>query len=369
MSTPPAKAARRFHKIKTDQPSTTQKKTQFDDSFTSYVACEINTEKINPDDAWQCKPILLDIGGVQTEIRRDYIFDEYVIISPGRGKRPYDTQKNRHPLIETADSPRLDREKEVYSLKDGHDWLVKVVENKFPALTLDNPRAHGKQEIVIDTPLANTSFAYLPITQIEKVLKVYQQRTTDLLVNNGIAYVLVFRNDGFEAGASLAHAHSQIFALPIIPKRFMEHSKQIEDYFLNKKQEPIEDIIQFEKTQKQRVVAEDDNFFVICPYASRYPFEAWLIPKQHTERFDNLNGAQLRSCARHLKHLTTKLTNAQISYNFFIENGVSPHHRCIIKLYGRSNIWGGFEVATDIIINAVPPESAALWYKDKDKHR
>lgn len=355
-----AKPAKNFHN---NQASLDTTKANFDDSFIDYVTCEIDTETINPDDAWQCKPIILDIEGIETEIRRDYLFDEYVVISPGRGKRPYDTHKNRHPLIETADSPRLDLEKEVSSLKNDHDWLVKVVENRFSALTLKNPRAHGKQELVIDTPLANTSFSRLSVTQIERVLKVYQDRITKLLATDGIEYVLVFRNDGFEAGASLAHAHSQIYALPVVPKRYLEHSKQIEDYFIDKRKEPIEDIIRFEKAQKRRVVAEDENFLVICPYASQYPFEAWLIPKKHITKFDELNRSQLKSCATQLKHLTQKLTGAQISYNFFIENGISPHYRCIIKLYGRSNIWGGFEVATGMVINTVPPESAAKWYK------
>lgn len=357
-----SKSAKDFH-LKNHHKQNAE--TGFDDTFVDYVTCEIDTETINPDDAWQCKPILLDIEGVATEIRRDYLFDEYVIVAPGRGKRPYDTHKNRHPLIETADSPRLDREKEVFSLKHGPDWLVKVVENRFSSLSLKNPRAHGKQELVIDTPLSNTPFAKLSITQIERVLKVYQQRVQQLMATEGIAYVLVFRNDGFEAGASLAHAHSQIYALPVIPKRFMEHSKMIEEYYIDKKKEPIEDIIRYEKAQKTRVVAEDDSFLVICPYASQYPFEAWLIPKTHVMRFDDFSTHQIADAARHLKYLTQKLTGAQISYNFFIENGISPHYRCIIKLYGRSNIWGGFEVSTGMVINTVPPESAAKWYRRK----
>ncbi len=359
-----AKSSSSFHKSVNSNKSSA--KANFDDSFIDYVTCEIDTETINPNDAWQCKPIILDIEGIETEIRRDYIFDEYVIISPGRGKRPYDTHKNRHPLIETADSPRLDKEKEVYTLKEGDEWQVKVVQNRFPALTMGNIRAHGAQEIVIDTPLANTSFAQLSITQIERVLKTYQERISKLLSEKGIVYVLVFRNDGFEAGASLAHAHSQIYALPIVPKKFLEHSKQIEDYFIDKKKKPIDDIIAYEKSQKKRVVAEDEHFIVICPYASQYPFEAWLIPKKHVIKFDELNETELKSASKHLKMLTQKLTGAQISYNFFIENGTSPNFRCIIKLYGRSNIWGGFEVATEMVINTVPPESAAKWYRKAD---
>ena len=344
--------------------SDTSPKVNFDDSFIDYITCEIDTETINPNDAWQCRPIMLDIEGIETEIRRDYIFDQYVIISPGRGKRPYDTHKNRHPLIETADSPRLDKEKEVYSLKQGAQWLVKVVHNRFPALTMTNTRAHGSQEIVVDTPLANTSFAKLSTAQIERILKTYQKRITELIKNKGIAYVLVFRNDGFEAGASLAHAHSQIYALPIVPKKFLEQSKQIEEYYIDKKKSPIEDIIAYEKSQKKRVIKEDDHFISICPYASQYPFEAWIIPKKHIISFEELNSTQIESCSKQLKMLTEKLTAAQISYNFFIENGTSPNFRCIIKIYGRSSIWGGFEVATGMVINTVPPESAAKWYRD-----
>ena len=128
------KSAKELHKSIHSKDSTS--KANFDDSFIDYVTCEIDTETINPNDAWQCKPIILDVEGIETEIRRDYIFDQYVIISAGRGKRPYDTHKNRHPLIETADSPRLDKEKEVYTLKEDGDWLVKVVQNRFPALTM-----------------------------------------------------------------------------------------------------------------------------------------------------------------------------------------------------------------------------------------
>jgi UDPglucose--hexose-1-phosphate uridylyltransferase len=357
------KEAKSLHdSINSDKSST---KANFDDSFIDYVTCEIDTETINPNDAWQCQPIMLDIEGIETEIRRDYIFDQYVIISPGRGKRPYDTHKNRHPLIETADSPKLDKEKEVYTLKEHGEWVVKVVQNRFPALTMNNIRAHGSQELVIDTPLANTPFARLSLAQIERVLKTYKKRITDLMSKKGIAYVLVFRNDGFEAGASLAHAHSQIYALPIVPKKFLEQSKQIEEYYIDKKKEPIKDIIAYEKSQKKRVIMEDENFISICPYASQYPFEAWIIPKKHVTNFDQLNDGQLKSCAKQLKMLTTKLTGAQISYNFYIENGTSPNFRCIIKLYGRSNIWGGFEVATGMVINTVPPESATKWYRSK----
>ena len=122
--------------------------------------------------------INLDTHGIETEMRRDYLYDNLVIIAPNRGKRPYDTRDSGHVLIETASSPRLDRNVEVCQLKDNDgDWLVEVVENKFPSLTSNNPQAYGKQEIVIDTPLASTPFSHLSIEQITNVLQVYQDRT------------------------------------------------------------------------------------------------------------------------------------------------------------------------------------------------
>jgi UDPglucose--hexose-1-phosphate uridylyltransferase len=307
--------------------------------------------------------INLDTHGIETEMRRDYLYDNLVIIAPNRGKRPYDTRDSGHTLIETASSPRLDRNVEVCQLKDSDgDWLVEVVENKYPSLTSNNPQAYGKQEIVIDTPLASTPFSHLSIEQITNVLRVYQDRTKYLLDQNGIEYVLVFRNDGYEAGASLAHAHSQIFALPVVPQKFLHESELIDKYIKNNHRNPFDDIIEYEKRSKKRVVFEDDTFLVFCPYASQWPFELWILPKQQITSLVDLERKSLKSLAKCLKQYLRKLNQHKISFNIYFENGVSSNHRLCIKICGRSNIWGGFELATGIVINTVPPESAAKWY-------
>ena len=312
------------------------------------------------------KTINLKTEGIETEIRRDYLNDNFVIIAPNRSKRPYDTKDNDHVLIETAQSARLDRNKNVCELNDSSgDWIVKVVENKFPSLSPDNPKAYGKQEIVIDTPLASTPFAMLSERQIRNVLHIYKKRITDLLSQNGIDYVLVFRNDGYGAGASLAHAHSQIFALPLIPQKFKRESEIVEAYFLENKRDPYEDIIAYEKRTKSRIVYENNLILVFCPYASLWPFELWIIPKRQVSSFENITDSEIDSIAMALKRYLKKLTGHKISFNMYLENGISPHQRFCLKICGRSNIWGGFEVASGIVINTVPPESAALWYKSK----
>ncbi len=312
----------------------------------------------------QHRGINLNTHGIETEIRRDYLHENLVIIAPNRGKRPYDTKDSGDVLIETAQSPRLDRNVDVCQMNDNNgNWVVKVVENKFPSLSPDNPKAYGKQEIVIDTPLASTPFSKLDEKQIINVLHIYQKRTEDLLSQNGIEYVLVFRNDGYEAGASLGHAHSQIFALPLVPQKFKRESEIVEAYFLENKRDPYDDILAYEKRTKSRILFENDHFLVFCPYASQWPFEIWMLPKRAVTTLNDLTQAEITTLAGSLKRYLKKLTRHKISFNLYLENGVSPHHRFCLKVCGRSNTWGGFEVASGIVINTVPPESAAIWYR------
>lgn len=311
----------------------------------------------------------LDTTGVETEIRRDYLHDYYVLIAPKRADRPYDAALNDHPLLETASSPRLDLQREVSTIvnETNDGWAVKVVENKYPALTLDNANAFGKQEIVIDTPLANTTFGELPASQIEKILHAYRQRYFKLGVLPHIAYVSVFRNDGYEAGASLAHAHSQIYALPFIPPRIQNESDQVEKIALERGHDPYDDIISFEMRENLRIIANNEHWICFAPYAPLWQMEAWVLPKRQSTSFTDLIDDEITSLAPILKLLTSKLNKQNINYNLSIETGVSPHHRLTIKLRGRNVVspWGGLEVTTGVIINTIPSEAAARWYRDE----
>lgn len=176
----------------------------------------------------------------QAVMRKDYFVDSYVIIAPKRHLRPQDFTGTAHRLVETADSPRLDLQPAIDSVRDRNgNWKTKVVDNTFPALTLDNPLAFGKQEIVIDTPLPNTPMGKLGLGQFIAILKTYQKRTVALSKIRGIRYVTVFKNDGIRAGASLAHSHSQIFATPMIPPKITRISNAVEAYFQKNQPESL----------------------------------------------------------------------------------------------------------------------------------
>ena len=301
----------------------------------------------------------------QAVTRKDYFEDHYVVIEPKRHLRPTDTLANANKIVETASSPRLDLQTEVDAVRDRNgNWRTKVVDNKFPALTLDNPHAFGKQEIVIDTPLNNTPLGEVDHSQLVAVLTTYQMRTKKLLHVPGIKYVTVFKNEGTRAGASLAHAHSQIFATPFIPENIIRTSQAAEAYFQKKSRNPYDELIRFERDQKERVVNQNDTFISLAPYASRWPLEVWVLPLTQIDSIVEMDNNQIEQLAQLLKPLIAKLSKYGVDYNFYLENGASPNHRFCLKIQPRSiTNWGGFEVATNMILNPLPPETTATWYR------
>lgn len=300
-----------------------------------------------------------------TEIRRDYIFDEYAIIAPKRHNRPFDFRGNDHPLIETASSPHLDDQKIIDELASPlGGWPVRVVANKFPAITLETPKSYGQQELVIDTPLSNTPPGKLSQESMQDVLNMYQQRLRALSRLEHIKYVQVFKNDGHHAGASLAHAHTQIFALPIVPPKFIQRAAVVDAYMQSKGTNPYQDILAFELQQQKRVIQESKSALAFTPYASGWPLEAWILPKRHMCSFAEATPEEITQIAESLLIILRKLNNNGLNYNFFIEEGVRPNQRWVFKVYGRDVVspLGGLEVSTGIMINTIPPESAARWY-------
>ncbi len=312
----------------------------------------------------------LDVSQSATEIRRDYLHEYYVLVAPKRKNRPYDTASHDHPMVESADSPRLDLQKSVLEIpprESGRPWNVKVVENKYPALTLDNPVAYGQQELVIDTPLSNVAFGSLDPGQISTVLQAYRQRSVSIKQNKHIAYVSIFRNDGYEAGASLAHAHSQIIALPIVPPQIVREAEACAHYYEHFQNDPFDAIIDFERSKKVRLIAENVDWIAFCPYASQWQMEAWILPKRTISVLDDCDNAILSSAAELLAPITRALTDTDISYNLIVDQGIHKNQRLTLKVCGRNVVspWGGLEVGTGMIVNVIPPEAAATWYQQQ----
>lgn len=311
----------------------------------------------------------------ESEIRKDYFLDRYVIIAPKRNskKRPHHVAQTEEDAStsccfcpEIIDSP-LSNEKTVLNrLDENGNWRIKVIANKFPALSLENLKAYGKQEVVIETPVHKKELHELSLEHITEVLDVYVERYKALHSTKGIAYVVVFKNEGGKAaGASISHSHSQIIALPIIPPKIAEESSATDQYWQKHRSCPYCDIIKKE-SDSPRVIWEDEHLFVLAPYASESPYGAWFLPKRHVHSMDLLHENEKESIARAFKFVLKRLDDIKVPYNFFFQNSLDvENHHMLIKLAPRPNVWAGLELGTGVVINPVPPEEAVKFYQEE----
>lgn len=314
----------------------------------------------------------------KSEIRKDYFLDKYVIIAPIRNsnKRPhFALQKDENTTApcrlcpEIVDDPASEEVTQLEIKNPDGSWRIKVIDNKFPALTLDNFNAYGKQEMVIESPEHAKEIHELPLAHIVDVIDVYIERYKALNKTKGIDYVLVFKNEGGRAaGASISHSHSQIIALPIIPPKVAAEADAMDRYFEEHHSCPYCDIVKAER-KSPRVISEDDHFFVLSPYASESPYGVWFIPKRHVHSMEYLNGSEKESLARAFKKVLAKLDEVGIPYNYFFQNSLDvENHHMVIKLAPRPNVWAGLELGTGVVINPVAPEAAAEFYQEELVH-
>ncbi len=301
-----------------------------------------------------------------SEIRKDYLLDKYVIITPLRAKRPRDvaeqTVLKRVQVCPFCPS-EIDKKNIVDKIGSTTNWRVLSLKNIFPAVSKDNPSAYGTQEVIVETPDHNKELADLSEKHIGEVLRMYAKRTKVISQDKKIDYILCFKNQGSKAGASIIHAHSQIFATEILPPDIKEELLLAKEYFLKNKTCPYCDIIKKESKSKRKVY-EDDYVLAFTPYASRYHYEVWIFTKRHLDNITRLNKAEFKSFAKALKKILLKLKELDLSFNFFLHQVVSDKSQHFyLKIQPRDSIWAGVELGSGLVINSVPPEDAAKFYK------
>jgi UDPglucose--hexose-1-phosphate uridylyltransferase len=302
------------------------------------------------------------------EIRKHYFRESYVIIAPKRSLRPDSFTRTSEPHKVPVEHCPFDNNTEhgIWQFPRGANWRVKVVRNAFPALSPDNPKSFGVQEVIINTPDHFTEFSDLPVSGIIEVFAAYRQRLSELSKLDGIRYVLIFKNDGPVAGASIAHAHCQIYALPIVPPKIIAESDALNHYWDSHNTCAYCDVISWETSQKVRIIAEDKHFLAISPYASSHAFETWLMPRRHLSKFGDLRADEIHSLATIMKKITAKLDSALISFNYLLQESLdNQDHHFVLKVEPRTTKFAGAELGTGVEINPVTPEYATLWYQNK----
>lgn len=291
------------------------------------------------------------------ELRKDYILNRWVIIAKSRGKRPqHFVQKPGKvkekvcffcPGNEDTTPPEIAR------VEEKGRWIIRTFPNKFPATEW--------HEVIVETPKHNEDLGDLEVEHIVKVLKMYSERKQAIEKNSRVKYVSIFKNSGEMGGASLPHSHTQLIGLTMVPpliKKELEASRGDCPFCR----------IWRDEVKGSRLVYEDRYTAAFAPFASRFPFEAWVMPKRHIKSLSEMKRAGMNSFAKALKGILSAL-NSSLNYppyNLVIHyapEGKDLHLH--LELLPRLSRFAGFEFGTEIVINTMPPEVAAEHYRSK----
>ena len=327
-----------------------------------------------------------------TELRKDPIVGRWVIISKERGRRPHEFPQekvDRHegfcPLC--PGSERMTPPEILVYQKDqpGGEggWTLRVVPNKFPALRIegdlgkagegiyDKMNGIGAHEVVIETERHDVDFFDLPEERVADVLRAYRERTLDLKKDERFKSVIIFKNHGSAAGASLTHSHSQLIALPVVPKVVMEEMTGCRDHFRFRDRCLFCDIVLQEMEQKVRIVEESGEFLAYAPYAPRFPFETWIVPKRHQCAYEMIEEEQIRALSAIFRRTLRKLNLAleDPPFNYIVHSaafqaGASEFFHWHIEIMPRLTKVAGFERGSGFYINPTPPEEAAKFLRE-----
>jgi UDPglucose--hexose-1-phosphate uridylyltransferase len=327
------------------------------------------------------------------ELRKDPITGRWVIIATDRAKRPTDFIRQPVPPARPGICPfdygnehKTPPEILAYRNSGSRDepgWRVRVVPNKFPVLGIegdlnrqgegmyDKMNGIGAHEVIIETPQHAMTLGDMPEHQIEEVLWAFKDRVNDLKKDSRFRYIILFKNHGEAAGASLEHPHSQLIALPVIPKRVRELMDGAKLFYEMKERCIFCDIIRQEGTAGIRLVTETERFTALEPYAPRFPFETWILPKRHASHYEDSDAPTLKDLAWVLRSTMRKIEKVleQPAYNFIIHSApvqeVSlPHYHWHLEIIPKLTKVAGFEWGTGFYINPTPPEESARFLRE-----
>jgi UDPglucose--hexose-1-phosphate uridylyltransferase len=338
-----------------------------------------------------------------SEFRHDPVQKRWVIIAVERSRRPSDFKIENAPGggggfcpfcygNEDKTPPEIMALRDHGTERDKPGWQIRVIPNKFPALAVEGEIGRrglglfdvmngiGAHEVIVETPDHELHMGDMELSRVADIVRIYRERIIDLHRDQRLRYVLIFKNHGEVAGASLAHPHTQIIATPITPRTIAAELDSAREHFLAKERCLFCDIINQEIALKERVVEMNEDFIVIAPFASRFPFEMWVMPRQHMHDYTQLSDEQILPFAKILRNTLFRLKESlgDPPFNFVLHTSPNPVHRP-----GKQNYWStlpydyhwhleiiprltkvaGFEWGTGFYINPTPPEVAAEYMR------
>ncbi|MGM0509143.1 MAG: galactose-1-phosphate uridylyltransferase [Fusobacteriota bacterium] len=334
-----------------------------------------------------------------SELRKDPVSRRWVIFSPERSYRPKDfkiTKKDRDrqpdhycPFCEGNEKESGDEilayDKIPGREKNTPGWWIRVLENKYPALRdiddlgkkglgiYDKMNGVGRHEIIVETPIHHRCISDLETKAIEKVFWAFRDRYNEIKEDDRMKYILIFKNYGEEAGASLEHSHSQLIATPVVPKRVETELSGSRHYFDFRDRCVFCDIVTQELADRDRIIEENEHFVSFVFFAGRFPYETWIVPKEHSASFENISKKEIKDLSKIMKRVLTRIKKKlnDPSYNIVIHTlpihgeGKEYYH-WHIEIMPKLTKVAGFEWGTGFYINPTVPEEAAKHLKEVD---
>lgn len=330
------------------------------------------------------------------QLRYDVATADWVVFAPSRALRPHaqsDVQESTKPGSaldggcpfcpgnEALTPPAI------YSVPDhpsGTGWRVRVVPNKFPALRIEESNRRldeavtfrsmggcGAHEVIVESPEHYTPLAQQPVEQIRLVLESLQRRNQDLMRDRRFQAVIIFKNHGIGAGTSLQHPHWQLIATPVVPRLLRLKHRIATDYFDRSGNCLYCVMLEDELAAEERILAANDEYVALMPYASHLPFETWLVPRYHQSAFSEVAPGRLAGLAELLKTVLLKLYTGLENPDFNLTIDTAPrgdedkeYFLWHIRILPRLTTPAGFELGSGMAINTVMPEEAAAFLSE-----
>jgi UDPglucose--hexose-1-phosphate uridylyltransferase len=326
------------------------------------------------------------------ELRQNIITREWVIIAKERAKRP--DQFVRPPRSSThlpAYSPECPfcagneqmTVRETYRVSGDNGWKVRVVLNKFPALSPEGDRVRhiegiyrsmtgvGINEVIIEHPRHDLSPALFTVEDMTDVVATYVHCYRELKKDPRIEAVIVFKNHGESAGTSLPHPHSQVAGMPIVPSQIRHRMEEAIRYFDETGECVFCTTLRHELRDRQRIIAESPHFVAFIPYAALSPFHLWIFPRRHASSFEDIFDHEVADLAAIMRTVLAKLYYGlnDPDFNYSIRSGLArdgqrEYFHWYVAVIPRLAKTAGFEIGSGMYINPSLPEESAQFLRD-----